>query len=447
MKAIVNRALHPAVAEALGAKVWELFGPGRERVRHPAKVVTQGSSAVKIFGCGGRGPFTVAWREFANGPRLRKVRSTAEDAKALATSVATALANGQAAMTRFTEEDRAGWRASVRTAAQIGLRPEVAVSHWVDFKRSLPAGVSELDLVNCWHRHHPAAGVPERVTETAAQLMALKSKDGRSKRWLRTLKQQVKVFATRFDCLWSEVTAREVALWLESLPGGMRTRKNYFGAARELARFAKARGQLTFDLFSDVDKPEPPAVDVQLYTPDELVGLLATAESRPAGRKMLPFLCVTAFAGIRHSEAAQLDWRDVDLQSRTIFIRAAVAKTRVRRSVDMPDNLVAWLTPHARTSGRLCTVANTSNALHRILRRAGIKSKRNSLRKSCISYQAALTRNLEAIADQCGNSPGMIRRNYRRVDSRTKADAERWFGILPQHADVLPLFAWAKESL
>jgi len=138
-----------------------------------------------------------------------------------------------------------------------------------------------------------------------------------------------------------------------------------------------------------------------------------------------------------------LDWQDFDWEEKTIYIGKGAAKTGRDRVVDLPDNLIAWLLPYRKTKGRICELANTSNALCALRKRAGIiGNKRNALRKSFISYKKALTQNIEAVADQAGNSPGIIRKNYLRSDTRMKRAAERWFSIMPTRADVLPLFQW-----
>ena len=126
--------------------------------------------------------------------------------------------------------------------------------------------------------------------------------------------------------------------------------------------FARTRGYLDkdWDALDQVDDPDSPATSVDLYTPEDLVKLLARAEKTKAGRKLVPLICITAFAGVRHGEMNEekieaLDWANFDWEAKRIFIDADAAKQTGRtvgddRVVDMSDNLIAWLKPHCRSS-------------------------------------------------------------------------------------------------
>src|SRR5690606_39177252 len=55
--------------------------------------------------------------------------------------------------------------------------------------------------------------------------------------------------------------------------------------------------------------------------------------------------------------------------------------------------------------------------------------KHNCLRHSTISYRVALEGDIARIADESGNSPYVIRRNY--LNRRKPWQAAQWFGIMP----------------
>jgi hypothetical protein len=60
---------------------------------------------------------------------------------------------------------------------------------------------------------------------------------------------------------------------------------------------------------------------------------------------------------------------------------------------------------------------------------AGVTWKHNCLRHSAISYRIALTGDVPRIADESGNSPYVIRKNY--LNRRKPWQAAQWFGIAP----------------
>src|SRR5205807_58583 len=107
--------------------------------------------------------------------------------------------------------------------------------------------------------------------------------------------------------------------------------------------------------------------------------------------------------------------RDINLKKRRIYVPGEVAKQGTPdRIVPIPENLAAWLAPHARRNGSVCDLANITNALRRTAQRAGVPFLRNALRKSFISYRLALLKDIGQVADEAGNSPQVIKTNYRR---------------------------------
>jgi len=318
--------------------------------------------------------------------------------------------------------------------------------------------VSPVEAARYYVTQHPRGTVARTIPQIVVEFFARRLL---SPRWTRVLKKMLERFGAHFTGSFQQITPRDVDDWLDTLKKrdgktsvGRRSRRNYRDAATALINFAQSRGYVSkdWDVMRDVSNPEPAPVEVNLYTPDELVRLLNKAETYEAGRKLVPFIAITAFAGVRHGEMNEekvrlLDWSDIDFEAKGIYVAKGTAKTGKDRMVDLPDNLIAWLQLYARKSGRICELKNTGSALCRLRTKAGIVGpKRNALRKSFISYQLALTRNIDGVADQAGNSSGMIKKNYKQSGTRMRVLAERWFSIMPDRADILPLFAWSKRA-
>ncbi len=93
--------------------------------------------------------------------------------------------------------------------------------------------------------------------------------------------------------------------------------------------------------------------EIEIFTPNEMAELLAAASD-----EQLPFMAISAFAGVRHAEIQRLDWANVDQAASIIEIRADAAKTASRRVIPILPNLAAWLKPHWKEAGPVCSFAN-----------------------------------------------------------------------------------------
>ena len=420
--------------------------PSRKKKKRgkPWKLIPRGSTVVKIYARRRKrrppGPFTIAWRDSAGGHRQRAMRSDPFVAVSFAEQKATELANGEAWRAHLSQADWASYQRALQILAPTGQPLELAVSVYTDFVQKLPAGVTPTELLRFFLEHQPAGITPLNLPALVTDLIAKKRLFGRGDKWLGTLEQQLTRFAGKFDCPLHALRSHEINSWLDSLGVGLRTRKNYRDAVRELARYAKAEGQLSKAWDELPDKIDLPPVEVQVYTSEQLVKLLAATHP-----SMLPFTALQAFAGIRHEEMtgtkALLDWRDIQLERGLIKIKKTVGKTKKQRLIEMHPNLMAWLRPHAKVNGPVCELTQSANALVLAKQRAGLPSARgeltNALRSSFISYRLAETNDIGLVAREAGNSPNIIREHY--LELVTKAEGKRWFDIWPTQAEILQL--------
>jgi integrase len=222
--------------------------------------------------------------------------------------------------------------------------------------------------------------------------------------------------------------------------------------------------------------------EIEIYTPAEMAELMLVASP-----DHVPFLAISAFAGVRHAEIQRLDWSNVDRQAGIIEIKAGMAKTASRRVIPIVPNLAAWLKDFKRESGAVCGYANmvvqfveltrrvnerrraawakknnigaealmaADKAAAERLKKLPLKKRRsrrtlmpgaetaaeegwapfawkhNALRHSFISYRVADIQNVAQVALEAGNSPQMIFQHYREL-VRPEA-AKAWFSIEPK---------------
>jgi hypothetical protein len=395
---------------------------------------------------------TLIWRDA--GKRFRQKLSRLEEAKKRASQIAGAIANGETNRLQFTQADIASLlRAQelLRTAAvsetsrrddQPPISLELAISHFVQWINKLGSAAAVDHALQFFIEHQPKGVLPKNTPALAEQLLAEKKRLGCGVKWLTELEALLKFWTEKFTGPLYAIRAHEISSHLDAPNVSLRTRKNRLAVFRELARFAQAKDQLsrTWNELALVDDPELPPVEVEIYAPQQIVKLLNA--TRP---NMIPFTALQAFAGIRHEEMngtkALLDWRDINLERGSIKIKKTVGKTKKQRLIEMQPNLIAWLKPYAKISGRICELSHTDNALVRAKHRAGIPAGRgqltNALRASFISYRLAQTDDIGLVAREAGNSPNIIREHY--LELVTKAEARRWFDIWPQHAEFLQL--------
>ena len=162
-----------------------------------------------------------------------------------------------------------------------------------------------------------------------------------------------------------------------------------------------------------------------ILTPSQAAFLLE--ESKDSD--LLAFHAIGLFAGLRAAEIKALDWRDVDLAGGFIDVGAKISKTRSRRLVPIVHNLLAWLQPIARASGRIVG-PNLRKRHEAARRRAGIKDwPDNAMRHSYVSNRLAATGNSAQVALESGHDQAILFRHYRELVK--PKDAQRFFEILP----------------
>ena len=283
--------------------------------------------------------------------------------------------------------------------------------------------------------------VSEVVDEFIAAKESLKRKDGTQKLsaiHVQHLESQLRRFAGSALQNIATVTAGEIDAFLDSLqkgkhPIGPRTRDNFADAIVTLYKWAKVKRYVPSD-YDEMERITRLGSDedgaIEIYSPEELTALLAKADS-----KLIPFLAIGAFSGLRSSEIMRLEWSDVRMDNGEpcIIVQRGKVKQRgkSRRIVPMTENLRTWLKPHVKKSGFVWpfSVPYLYEMLRELAPKAKLEWKSNALRHSFISYRVASIKNVAQVALEAGNSPQMIFSNYRELV--TEQDAVKWFSLSP----------------
>lgn len=432
----------------------------KKRKKSDCITVERGSIAVKIYRIKNGRYRSHALVYYEGGLRRREVRADLEEAKALADTVLTRLENGQTLQESFGPQDQACYLRAVQLAAPTGKPLELLVSEYSDlWKQAAAVGSTPADALKFFLENRPKGSQAVSLTKLIEKFIADKTGEIGTK-WFRTLEGHLERFAEHFSkhCVpgqepapLHQLSSADLNAFLRELNVGGRSRHNYRAAVDQLVRWAKGNGYLPkiWSEMEDVTDPGARSGEIKILTPEEVTKLLSCRqhmeEMGRAKKSLVPFIALQAFAGVRHEEIngekALLDWRNIDIEQRNIYVPRDVAKTGRDRVVPISDNLAAWLLPYVKPNGKICELSNTSHALCDAKRAAGLAAgkneTRNALRKSYISYRLAVTHNIAQVAEEAGNSAQKIRSNYNRPIPQK--EGIRWFNIWPTAADVVQL--------
>ena len=444
--------------------------------------VKRGSVSINIYRTPSHGCDSYTLSYYQDGARRRPTFPTFEKAKAEAERVAGRLAATDADVLTLSSADRAAYLRARQVLDPVGMPIEAAAAQLADAKSQL-CDVPLSQAVEFYLKRHPTRIPPRAVADVVTEMLEAKEGDGLSAGYVQHLRYDLKKFAGAFRCNIGVVSGADVDTWLRGLGVSPRTRNNLRTAIQTLFSFAKARKYLPkdHDELDAVARAKDGEGEIEVFTPAELAEILTHAEER-----LILFLALGAFAGIRHAEIKRLDWRDIQFEEGIIEMQAKKAKTASRRIVPLLDNLRAWLLPRRRPGGPVCGCRNVAGEIDELARRinkarravwakakhvseedlkradvrarkrraeakaqgkkcrgklpAGAETaedegwkafawKHNALRHSFISYRVAETQDVAKVSLEAGNSPQMIFQHYRELV--TEKSAKEWFSIVP----------------
>jgi integrase len=365
------------------------------------------------------------------GKRKQVWRSSEGKARATAKDACIKVSNGDQQSLELRNSDRLAYVRAVEMLAPVRIPIDTACREYVDALQILGGKASIAEACREWVKRN-AVSLPKITVAAAAEKLKLQAiADKKSKLRQKQLRIVLARFAESFAVDVHTITPDLISGYLSALTMAERSKKNHRDVIGYFNRWLILRGYLPKGTgwLDGVQKYTGRKLgEIQIYTPDEMKLLL-----RKADKRLVPFLAIGAFAGLRHAEISRLDWSEIELADGAgnsfIEVRADKAKTQTRRLVPVPDNLKAWLTPHRKNAGKVCLYENTTKQLPRLASDSGVEWKHNGLRHSSISYQVAKSSNAYKVAEDCGNSVQVIRSNYlRRVKP---AAADEWFSIMP----------------
>lgn len=180
-------------------------------------------------------------------------------------------------------------------------------------------------------------------------------------------------------------------------------------------------------------REEKPAV----LSLEECESLLKAAQTHRGGR-LVPYVAVCLFSGLRPFEAARLTWDDVNLKDRQISLAGNQTKTGSPRVVAICDTLGAWL---ESAKGKEFYPSNWRKDFDEVKQAAGFSGRKEGeqnlkpwpedvMRHTAISHYFRKTGSYGQTAEQFGNSEAIIKNHYQaRVSSE---DTKAFYALMPK---------------
>ena len=359
-----------------------------------------------------------------DGKRQRPSFATLKEARREAEAVAERIAHGDSKTLVLSGSERLTYLQAVEALFPSGITLGVAAAEFAKAASLLNGKGSLLDAARYYASAHGADMVPIRTSELVADLIRTREGNHASKAHLKDLRFRLKTFVHAFQCEVHLIRPAQVQDFLTGLKLSPRSTNNYRTAISNLFGHARLRNHAPkdFDPLTNIPWAKVSDKEVEIYSPDELKTMFEKVKT-----KMLPYLAIAAFGGLRQAEISRLDWNEI--KDDHIVILGENAKTRTKRHAPILSNLAAWLRPFRKTRGLVMPFKNVGNELWKLTRACGIQSKHNGLRHSFGSYRLAVLKDPAQLSYEMGNTTRMVFKHYRKVVTET--EALRWFAQFP----------------
>jgi integrase len=301
------------------------------------------------------------------------------------------------------------------------------------FRMIDPLEIDLLDAIRGYleHRKTQIASVTfgeafERFSEDKAQS---------SPKYRQEIRLAKRTFDPLIDQLICNVTADRLQQCLVGLPAAARNAK--LRRLRSVFNLAIRRGWMNAGSspVERMDWSHNAVGEVQTYSVADVSAMMDDAIKNDLD--LIPFLTIAFFAGVRpQGELSRLEWCDVDLNDRIVTIRAAIAKTKRKRFIELSDNAVAWIREFERRGGVTTgKVVPFSFAVLRKKRRAnhqrtGVRQIQQGARHSFCSNWLATHGDVGRLLLMTGHSnPEILFQRYHRATR--KEEATKFWAVMP----------------
>lgn len=141
-------------------------------------------------------------------------------------------------------------------------------------------------------------------------------------------------------------------------------------------------------------------------------------------RDLVGYFAVLTFAGLRPTEGLRVQWEDYNEKTNQLYVRKGKTPARY---VELEPAAVEWIkfhrenTPEGKEFVRLTNLENRMKVIRTDVFDGGWIQ--DGLRHGFGTYYKALTKSVNKVADQMGNSVSIVLRHYARTVTKDECDA------------------------
>lgn len=316
------------------------------------------------------------------------------------------------------------------------------MKQWHEASLLLP-GVRPIELVEHWLDTHPDTEDKVLSEGFAAYCnnLELAGRDPAYRSHVARTYDRFTAFCG--NCLLHEVKSEQISAFIHDSPFNPVTKRHI---RTDLAGAFRWFVKKHWVIHNPVDAVPAPKVEFEepgILTVEETEALFRANEKEDP--EICALLALGAFAGMRSSAIARMDYKEIDFAARAILTPASKTKKNRRQFIEgLPDNLFEWLSLASKKTFAI-TPRQFQKRREKAFERAGLliskaQAKRdkttpkappkNCLRHSFVSYHVVLHRNPGHTALLISHkNQNILYEHYLGV--ATKEDAEQYFGIKP----------------
>jgi Site-specific recombinase XerD len=215
---------------------------------------------------------------------------------------ASQLSRGDVDAMQLNGDDRLAYGHALEAVKEFNLPLDTVAREYKEARKLLD-GVPLIEAARFYEKHNLRGIKRKNVADAVDEIIDAKTRKGVSDVYLADLRYRLGAFRETFHCDVNAITPDDVAAFFEHLRLSPRSHNNFLRALRTFFTFAQKHGWLSkeVDLLERVERRSEKRTPVEIFTPSELVGLLANASHEVA-----PCIALAAFAGLRSAEILRL---------------------------------------------------------------------------------------------------------------------------------------------
>ncbi len=314
-------------------------------------------------------------------------------------------------------------------------------------ERLRPYGKTIDDALNFYvaYLEQLAASVPfsKLATQIREEFKRRAKNNEASARHIETVHETLHKLEAKFgDRSVATIETKEIREWLLHLPLAAKTRNKHRGYARQIFNLAVDYGYCTTTPVVGIKKfrerSNEENGEISILSAEDTEKLFQAADP-----KVIPFLVLNFFCGIRRATVERLDWSDVSMAQKHVIVPRYKGKNQKRYRVTLSDNALEWLKPMAQANGPFLAPSRALQSAGKPSKRrtrelivaaaesAGIDLPDNAGRHTFISMHVAYHESIEKTALEADTSAEIIKSNY--LDILTREEAANFWAVCPKN--------------